>query len=177
VCSDFLSRYDADGEGFLSLSRYDADGEGFLSQIVTGDEILIHHFEPQTKRQPMEWHHAASSRGYPFSRESLLPLFLEGGCRRDDFVRHMPRGQTINSDLNINALKTLHKSFRGVRFTKMLLKPCFSTTTHKFESTGSNHKTRIDCSAPSTIQPRSCSFRSPPLWSPQRWHPWEKVWE
>jgi hypothetical protein len=36
VCSDFLS-------------RYEADGESFLSRIVTGDETCIHHFEPETK--------------------------------------------------------------------------------------------------------------------------------
>jgi hypothetical protein len=40
VCSDLLS--------------YKAGGDCFLSQIVHGDETLIHHFEPQTKRQPGE---------------------------------------------------------------------------------------------------------------------------
>jgi hypothetical protein len=35
------------------LSRYEADGGIFLSQIVTGDETWIHHFEPETKRRSM----------------------------------------------------------------------------------------------------------------------------
>lgn len=30
------------------------------------------------KRQPVKWHHAASSLGYPFSRESPWPLFFGG---------------------------------------------------------------------------------------------------
>jgi len=28
------------------------------------------------KRQPVEWHHATSSRSYPFSKESPWPLFF-----------------------------------------------------------------------------------------------------
>jgi hypothetical protein len=41
VCSDLLS-------------RYEADGESLLSRIVTVDETWIHHFEQETKRQSME---------------------------------------------------------------------------------------------------------------------------
>jgi hypothetical protein len=47
VCSDLLS-------------RYEDDGESFLARIVTGDEAWINHFEPETKRQSMEWHHPTS---------------------------------------------------------------------------------------------------------------------
>ena len=39
------------------LENFDAEGEAFLSQIVTGDETWVHHYEPETKRQSMEWHH------------------------------------------------------------------------------------------------------------------------
>ena len=31
------------------------DPDFFLGQIVTGDETYIHHFEPETKRQTMQW--------------------------------------------------------------------------------------------------------------------------
>jgi hypothetical protein len=36
------------------------NGEGkeeFLSRIVTGDETWLHHYEPESKRQSMEWKH------------------------------------------------------------------------------------------------------------------------
>jgi hypothetical protein len=49
VCSDLLS-------------HYEADGESFLSQIVTGDETWIHHFELETKRQSVVWNHPTSRR-------------------------------------------------------------------------------------------------------------------
>ena len=32
----------------------------FLLRIETGDESWFHHFEPETKRQSMEWHHLHS---------------------------------------------------------------------------------------------------------------------
>jgi hypothetical protein len=46
-CSDFLS-------------RYMADGESSLSHIITDDETLIYHFEPQTQRQLVECYHPSS---------------------------------------------------------------------------------------------------------------------
>jgi histone-lysine N-methyltransferase SETMAR len=49
VCSDLLS-------------CHEAHGESFLSQIVTGVEAWTHHFEPETKRQSVEWHHPTSPR-------------------------------------------------------------------------------------------------------------------
>jgi hypothetical protein len=30
--------------------------------VVTGDESWFHHFDPDTKRQSMEWHHATSPK-------------------------------------------------------------------------------------------------------------------
>jgi hypothetical protein len=41
-------------------------------------------------------------------------------------------------------------------------------TTRKSGNTVSSHKAQTDCSCPSIIQPRSCSLRFPPLWSPQK---------
>jgi len=32
-------------------------GMDFLSQIVTGDELWVHHFEPGIKQQSTEWQH------------------------------------------------------------------------------------------------------------------------
>jgi histone-lysine N-methyltransferase SETMAR len=48
------------------LARYEVEGDDFLSTIVTGDETQIHHFEPEKKRQSMEWHHTNSPRKKKF---------------------------------------------------------------------------------------------------------------
>ena len=44
------------------LERFDAEGEALLSRIVTGDETCAHHYEPETKKQSMEWHHPQSPK-------------------------------------------------------------------------------------------------------------------
>jgi hypothetical protein len=48
------------------LERFDAEGETFLSRIVTGDETWAHHYEAETKRQSVEWHHPQSPRKKKF---------------------------------------------------------------------------------------------------------------
>ena len=39
------------------LARYCEKGDNFLQQIVTGDETWICHYEPESKRQSMQWKH------------------------------------------------------------------------------------------------------------------------
>ena len=39
------------------LSCYNNEGKEFLSRTVTGDETWVHHYEPESKRQSMEWKH------------------------------------------------------------------------------------------------------------------------
>ena len=70
-----------------------------------------------------EWHHANSSRGYPFSMESPWLLFFFGGGG-------MPRGQTINWDLYVHNRGTCSSLSGELVLTKMLPKSSFDTTTH-----------------------------------------------
>ena len=46
---------------------FEAEGEAFLSQIVTSDEIWVHHCEPET-RQSMEWHRPQSPGNKKFRK-------------------------------------------------------------------------------------------------------------
>jgi hypothetical protein len=43
------------------LACFEAERKVFC-QIVTADESWIHHFELQTKRHSVEWHHPLSSQ-------------------------------------------------------------------------------------------------------------------
>jgi len=43
------------------LRRYRDEGDNFLFSIVTGEESWFHHFDPETKRQSMEWHNLDST--------------------------------------------------------------------------------------------------------------------
>ena len=42
------------------LERYNREGDNFLKRIITGDETWVHHYEPETKRQSMQWKHTSS---------------------------------------------------------------------------------------------------------------------
>jgi hypothetical protein len=55
------------------LAQYENGGYDFPARIVTGDETWLHHFEPETKRQSVEWHHANSQK----KRNSNLRLWQE----------------------------------------------------------------------------------------------------
>jgi hypothetical protein len=39
------------------LLLYADDGEDMLNRIVTGDESLVHHYQPETKRGSVQWKH------------------------------------------------------------------------------------------------------------------------
>ena len=42
------------------LNHYEAEDDSFLDHIITGDERWCHHYEPESKRQSMEWRHGNS---------------------------------------------------------------------------------------------------------------------
>ena len=42
------------------LDRYGNEQDIFLVRIITGDETWVHHYEPESKWQSMEWKHPQS---------------------------------------------------------------------------------------------------------------------
>ena len=114
-------------DGFLKVSRPSTDvkgkpsvlncwsvlmlrGEAFLSRIVIGDETWTHHYEPETKRQSMEWHHPQSPRKKKFkTTPSAGKLVIAVFWDTDGviLVDVMARGETINSDAYIKTLQKL----------------------------------------------------------------------
>lgn len=43
-----------------NLAIFEADQDGFLDRFVTQDVCWVHHFEPETRRQSMQWKHPGS---------------------------------------------------------------------------------------------------------------------
>jgi histone-lysine N-methyltransferase SETMAR len=48
------------------LDRHAREGVAFLHQIVTGDESWVYHYEPESKRQSMQWKHPSSPANKKF---------------------------------------------------------------------------------------------------------------
>jgi histone-lysine N-methyltransferase SETMAR len=42
------------------FERYHNEGEHSLNSITTGDETCIHHYDPESKHQSVQWEHSAS---------------------------------------------------------------------------------------------------------------------
>jgi histone-lysine N-methyltransferase SETMAR len=42
------------------LERHNREGDNFLNRIIAGDETWIHHYEPETKWQNIQWKHTSS---------------------------------------------------------------------------------------------------------------------
>jgi hypothetical protein len=152
------------------LERFDVEGEDFLPRIVIGDATWVHHFEQETKRQSLEWHHPQSPRKKKFKTapsagKVMVTVFWD--CDEVLLVDVMPRGVTTDSEAYISTLKQLKKRFRRVRPGKnpeeMLLRHD-NARPHKPENPGTHHQNVLDGAVSSTLQPRSATVGLPPLW-------------
>ena len=100
------------------LQRYQSEGEEFMNRIITGDESWAHHYEPETKRQSMQWHHLGSPspknfKCSPSVGKLMISLFWDNwGVLLLDFL---PKGETINSIRYQETLKKLARSVRRKR--------------------------------------------------------------
>jgi histone-lysine N-methyltransferase SETMAR len=82
------------------LTRYHAEGEEFLSCIVTGDETWVHYYEPESKRQSMEWRHASSPakekfKSAPYAGKVMVTLFWDMNGPVLEYYQE--KGETVNS--------------------------------------------------------------------------------
>ena len=50
------------------LSRYEDDPEEFMDRVVTQDETWAYHFDPESKKQSMQWKHPDSPPPKIFKR-------------------------------------------------------------------------------------------------------------
>ena len=105
------------------LQRFHVEGEEFLKKIVTGDETWVHFFEPESKRQSMEWHHKQSPKKkkfktVPSAGKVMATVFWdEEGVILLDFLE---QGCTINSVRYVTTLQKLKARLKRVRPTKSM---------------------------------------------------------
>lgn len=78
----------------------DNEGDSFLNRIVTGDETWIHYYEPESKRQSMEWKHPESPakkkfKVQPSAGKLMLTVFWDS---KGPIIEHyQEQGSTVNS--------------------------------------------------------------------------------
>ena len=100
------------------LQRYRHEGDDFLLRIVTGDESWFHHFEPETKRQSMEWRHLHSppkkkAKTVPSAAKVMGTVFWDAeGLILAEFLEP---GQTITAACYVQTLHKLRRALRDKR--------------------------------------------------------------
>ena len=82
------------------LDRYGNERDIFLDRIITGYETCVHHYEPESKRQRMEWKHPQSPckkklRTQPSAGKLMFTVFWDS--QGPVLEHYKERGTTINS--------------------------------------------------------------------------------
>ena len=100
------------------LDHYEAEGDKFLHSIVTGDETWCHHYEPESKRQSMEWRHANSPskkkfKTQPSAGKVMCTIFWDS--QGVILVDVLEPGATVNSERYKQTLTKLKSRISRVR--------------------------------------------------------------
>jgi len=80
------------------VRRYE-EYPSILERIVTGDETWVHHYDPESKRQSMEWRHPSSPvqkkfKSQPSAKKVMLTLYWD--MHGPILMLFQARGQTVN---------------------------------------------------------------------------------
>ncbi|PNF14079.1 hypothetical protein B7P43_G02148 [Cryptotermes secundus] len=99
------------------LHQFETEGDKFLDNIVTGDETWCHHYQPESKRQSMEWRHPDSPRKkfktQPSARKVMCTVFWDRrGVILLDFLEP---GESVNSERYKTTLTKLKARISRVR--------------------------------------------------------------
>jgi len=90
------------------LAHYHEEGDNFLQQIVTGDETWIHHYEPESKQQSMQWKHPSSPVGKKFKTQpstGKLMLTIFWVSQGPILETYQERGTTVTSVMYCDMLQ------------------------------------------------------------------------
>ncbi|GFS24221.1 histone-lysine N-methyltransferase SETMAR [Elysia marginata] len=104
------------------LERFTHDSERFLRSIITGDESWVHHYDPESKMQSMQYRHKNSPSPKKFkvvasAQKVLLTIFWD----MESIVHFeiLEQGTTINSERYVSTLPELKGRLRPVRQDKV----------------------------------------------------------
>jgi len=100
------------------LALYRPDPEKFLQRLVTGDESWVHHYEPESKQQSMQWIGANSptpkkARTVPSAGKLMGTFFWDS--EGIILIDYLPRGQTMNGAYYAGLLGKLKAAIKEKR--------------------------------------------------------------
>ena len=105
-----------------NLTRLRRDPEDFFARIITVEETWVHHFDPETKQQSMQWKRSGSPvpRKFRANRSAgkvMATVFWDAqGVIMTDYLES---GQTINKEYYSAELKKLREEVKKKRRGKL----------------------------------------------------------
>ena len=108
------------------LAEISQDKEGFFSRLITADETWIHHYDPESKQESMQWKHKESPepkkfKTQPSAGKILATIFWDQeGIIMIDYLEH---GKTITMDYYAELLRRLRQTVKEKRRGKLQLNP------------------------------------------------------
>ena len=104
------------------LREFQENPEDFMDRIVTQDETWVHHYDPETKRQSMQWKHTDSPTPLKFkvassSKKVMASVFWDReGVLMIDYLE---KGSTINGKYYSDELHRLREEIKKKRRGKL----------------------------------------------------------
>ena len=107
------------------LERFEKEGEDFLKKIITGDETWVHHYDPENKRQSMEYRLKESPQPKKFktlASAGKVMLTVFWNSERVVLADVLEKETIINSQRYIETLTALKRRIEriGIRNDTLL---------------------------------------------------------
>ena len=92
------------------LEVYNANPEDFHTRLVTGDETWLHHWDPDSKKESMQWKHPGSSppkkfRTQPSASKVMATVFWDS--KGIILIDYKPAGTSITGEYYASVIKQL----------------------------------------------------------------------
>ena len=105
-----------------NLRMIKEDYELFLSRIITGDETWLHHYDPESKQESMQWKHPSSPTPLKCKVQSsagkiMATIFWD--CDGILLIDYMPHKVTITGVYYAELLRKLRKAVKEKRRGKL----------------------------------------------------------
>ena len=104
------------------LEVYNANPEDFHTRFVTGEETWLHHWDPDTKKESMQWKHPGSPppkkfRTQPSASKLMTTVFLDS--KWIILIDYKPAGTSITGEYYANVIKQLRVAIKEKRRGKL----------------------------------------------------------
>ena len=93
------------------LEVYNANPEDFHTRLVTGDETWLHHWDPDTKKESMQWKRPGSPPPKKFCTSQVMATVF-WDSKGIILIDYKPAGTSITGEYYANVIKQLRDAIK-----------------------------------------------------------------